>query len=87
MTNASGRVTIKPVGSFFAAVRQSFSFTVKKGQLRKMQYNESQSMAIDHFMGPALVLAGPGSGKTAVVTKRVCTLIEKYNVNPSNILV
>lgn len=69
------------------AVRQSFSFTVKKGQLKKMQYNESQSMAIDHFMGPALVLAGPGSGKTAVVTKRVCTLIEKYNVNPSNILV
>ncbi len=52
-----------------------------------MNFNESQKTAISHFDGPALVLAGPGSGKTAVVTMRVKTLIEKYHVEPSNILV
>lgn len=52
-----------------------------------MNYNQSQLTAISHFEGPALILAGPGSGKTAVVTERVRTLIEKNQVNPSNILV
>ncbi len=52
-----------------------------------MNFNESQLTAINFHQGPALVLAGPGSGKTAVVTMRVKTLIEKYHVNPSNILV
>lgn len=52
-----------------------------------MNFNKSQIEAINHFKGPALVLAGPGSGKTAVVTHRVKTLIQSYKVNPSNILV
>lgn len=52
-----------------------------------MNFNESQLAAINFHEGPALVLAGPGSGKTAVVTMRVRTLIEQYHVNPSNILV
>lgn len=52
-----------------------------------MNLNNSQLTAVNFHEGPALVLAGPGSGKTAVVTMRVKTLIEKYHVNPSNILV
>lgn len=52
-----------------------------------MNYNQSQLAAIRHFEGPALILAGPGSGKTAVVTERVRTLIETRQVHPSNILV
>ena len=52
-----------------------------------MNFNESQRTAIHFHEGPALVLAGPGSGKTAVVTMRVRTLIEEYHVNPANILV
>ena len=35
-----------------------------------MVYNKSQSTAIFHKDGPMLVLAGPGSGKTAVITQR-----------------
>ncbi len=51
------------------------------------RYNASQIRAISHFKGPCLTLAGPGSGKTAVITERTRHLIEQYKVNPSNILV
>lgn len=34
------------------------------------RYNDSQVKAIGHFNGPCLTLAGPGSGKTAVITER-----------------
>ena len=52
-----------------------------------MKLNESQLRSADHFTGPALVLAGPGSGKTAVITYRIKNLIEKYHVAPNKILV
>ena len=50
-------------------------------------FNEGQLRAIEHFKGPALVLAGPGSGKTRVITYRTKYLIERHKVDPSNILV
>lgn len=52
-----------------------------------MEINESQKKAIDFHNGSCMVLAGPGSGKTTVITYRTKTLIEKYGVNPDNILV
>ena len=52
-----------------------------------MNYSKSQQEAIRHKDGPMLVLAGPGSGKTAVITQRTIHLIEQHHVNPSNILV
>ena len=52
-----------------------------------MKYNNSQIEAIQHVDGPMLVLAGPGSGKTAVITQRTYNLINKHNIDPSTILV
>lgn len=40
-----------------------------------------------HKDGPMLVLAGPGSGKTSVITNRTRALIEEYGINPREILV
>ena len=51
------------------------------------QYNDAQIEAIKHKNGPCMTLAGPGSGKTAVITERVKYLIKECNVNPANILV
>ena len=50
-------------------------------------FNESQKQAVTHHKGAALVLAGPGSGKTRVITYRTKYLIEHYHVEPSGILV
>lgn len=52
-----------------------------------MTVNESQNRAIRHFKGPCLVLAGPGSGKTFVITNRVKYLIDECGINPEKILV
>lgn len=50
-------------------------------------FNKEQEEAITHKGGPLMVLAGPGSGKTLVITYRVKWLIENAGVHPSNILV
>lgn len=52
-----------------------------------MAFNDAQKTAIRHREGPMLVLAGPGSGKTTVITNRVRYLTEKAGVDPSHILV
>ena len=52
-----------------------------------MEFNEAQKKAIAHKEGPALILAGPGSGKTAVITNRVSNLIDQEHIQPSHILV
>ena len=51
-----------------------------------MNFNEAQIKAIQHKTGPMLILAGPGSGKTAVITERAKCLVES-GVNPRKILV
>ncbi|MGO5051292.1 ATP-dependent helicase [Lachnospiraceae bacterium LCP25S3_G4] len=52
-----------------------------------MSFNKAQSQAIAHKEGPMMVLAGPGSGKTLVITKRIEYLIRKHKVRPEEILV
>ncbi|MFT7588487.1 MAG: DNA helicase-2/ATP-dependent DNA helicase PcrA, partial [Limisphaerales bacterium] len=49
------------------------------------QLNEAQHAAVTHIDGPAMIIAGPGSGKTRVLTFRIAYLIQK-GVDPFNIL-
>ncbi|MDE6892062.1 MAG: UvrD-helicase domain-containing protein, partial [Lachnospiraceae bacterium] len=48
--------------------------------------NSAQKKAIMHLSGPAVVTAGPGSGKTHVIVSRILYLIENH-IPPDNILV
>ncbi|MBR3772734.1 MAG: ATP-dependent helicase [Clostridium sp.] len=52
-----------------------------------MEFSKAQRAAIEHDKGPMLVLAGPGSGKTFVITQRTKYLIEQHGVDPRTILV
>ena len=52
-----------------------------------MEGNKEQLQAIRHREGPMMVLAGPGSGKTFVITRRIRYLIEECGVPPEQILV
>ncbi|HEX2863254.1 MAG TPA: UvrD-helicase domain-containing protein, partial [Deinococcales bacterium] len=48
--------------------------------------NDAQSAAARHYKGPALVVAGAGSGKTRTVVHRIAYLIAKHGVFPNEIL-
>lgn len=48
--------------------------------------NEEQKKAVIDSIGPQIILAGAGSGKTRVLTYKVIYLIAKENVSPQNIL-
>lgn len=51
-----------------------------------MRLDRNQEKAVHHVTGPAVVIAGPGSGKTTVVTARILNLIQTHNIPPAHIL-
>lgn len=52
-----------------------------------MSLSQAQNQAITHREGPCMVLAGPGSGKTFTITRRIEHLIRAHQVKPEEILV
>lgn len=50
------------------------------------QLNSSQQAAVDTIDGPVLVVAGPGTGKTQLLSMRVANILLKRDVTPKNIL-
>ncbi len=48
--------------------------------------NPEQKKAASHKEGTAAVMAGPGTGKTRVLTRRIAYLVEEQNISPENLL-
>lgn len=48
--------------------------------------NDNQLKAVKHIDGPCMVLAGPGSGKTRVITYRIANMVINENIKPTSIL-
>lgn len=51
-----------------------------------MNLSKEQNLAINHILGPALILAVPGAGKTTVLVYRTYNLIKNHKVDPKRIL-
>lgn len=94
----SGKINAKPgkLISFdlkeFRKLKTKYSISAKEENITKepanatLNVNFEQQDAIQHQDGPALVIAGPGTGKTRVLSQRVIHLINNLNVAPENIL-
>ncbi|HSX45874.1 MAG TPA: UvrD-helicase domain-containing protein, partial [Candidatus Saccharimonadia bacterium] len=48
--------------------------------------NVAQKQAVDAIDGPVLVVAGPGSGKTELLSLRVANILQKTDTDASGIL-
>ncbi|MFA6364871.1 MAG: ATP-dependent DNA helicase [Candidatus Paceibacterota bacterium] len=53
---------------------------------RYTQLNAAQREAVDAVEGPVMVVAGPGTGKTQILTLRIANILTKTDTNPENIL-
>ncbi|MCF7864890.1 MAG: ATP-dependent helicase [Candidatus Pacebacteria bacterium] len=53
---------------------------------RYKKLNTAQKKAVDTIEGPLLVVAGPGSGKTEILSLRVAKILKEAQILPSNIL-
>ncbi|MET0241947.1 MAG: UvrD-helicase domain-containing protein, partial [Flavitalea sp.] len=48
--------------------------------------NEQQKIAVDTIEGPVMVIAGPGTGKTQILSARIGKIMLETDTNPDNIL-
>ena len=51
-----------------------------------MQLNNAQKRAAEYLDGPLLVLAGPGTGKTQLLSQKVAYILKNTDTNPDSIL-
>src|SRR5215468_11062779 len=67
-------------------VRSRMSETTRGAERILEGLNEGQAAAVTHDAGPLLIIAGAGTGKTTVITRRIAYLIATRRASPSEIL-
>jgi len=55
-------------------------------QKRLQALNKAQHQAVDTIDGPVMVVAGPGTGKTELLSVRVANILKQTDALPQNIL-
>ena len=71
---------LNPIGTL------SGCYTLVMSENGKISLNPKQKQAVEHEGGPLLIVAGPGTGKTRVITERIRYLISEKGIGPQNIL-
>lgn len=51
-----------------------------------VKLNKNQAKAVAHIEGPCMVLAGPGSGKTRIISQRIVSMVLDHDIPPTRIL-
>lgn len=51
-----------------------------------VKLNKNQAKAVAHIHGPCMVLAGPGSGKTRIISQRIVSMVLDHDIPPTRIL-
>lgn len=54
--------------------------------MSEIKLNDAQKLAAEHIYGPLLVLAGPGTGKTQLLSARIANILKLTDASPQNIL-
>ena len=57
-----------------------------RGGGRVVKLNKNQAKAVAHIEGPCMVLAGPGSGKTRIISQRIVSMVLDHHIPPTRIL-
>ncbi len=79
-----GSIDRKPIRATRASATPPVSLDSVQGLLRGL--DRDQRRAVTHRRGPLLVVAGPGTGKTEVITRRIAWLIATRRARPQQIL-
>jgi len=53
---------------------------MNKFEIKYKQLNPEQKRAVDEIEGPVMVIAGPGTGKTHLLTMRIANILDKTDL-------